>query len=73
MINKKRKFINAYEETTVRPGMAITLEPRAILKNHPDMPTIYFHNVILFKDDGKKELLTNFDGIFKLADMDYVL
>lgn len=72
MINKKRKFINAYEETVIKPGMAITLEPRVILKDHKDLPTIYFHTIIFFKENGQKELLTDFEEIFKIVGMDYL-
>ena len=71
-INLKRKFINAFEPTEIIPGMAITIEPRSIIKNDPKMPTIYFHTIAMFYENGEKELLTGFDQIFELAGMDYI-
>ncbi len=32
-----------------------------------------FHTIVLIHDNGTKELLTNFDKIFKLFEMDYML
>lgn len=73
MINQKRKFTNAFEQTVIQEGMALTIEPRLIVKNKPQMPTVYFHTIALFKKNGKKELLTNFNGIFKLTGMGFML
>lgn len=72
MINKKRKFINAQETLKIKPGLAMTIEPCPIVLHHPNIPMVYFHTIILFKEDGSKELLTNFDKIFQLVSMNYM-
>jgi hypothetical protein len=73
VINKKRKFINASEQTIIKPGMAITIEPRVIKKIDSTLINVYFHTTTLFRENGEKEWLTDFDSIFKLSGMDYLL
>ncbi|MBI3092783.1 MAG: hypothetical protein HYZ02_00945, partial [Candidatus Levybacteria bacterium] len=73
LINEGRRFVNAHEEIIIKPGLAFTIEPRALPKNNSKMPTIYFHTIALFKEGGGKELLTDFDEIFKLVGMSYML
>jgi hypothetical protein len=53
--------------------LAFTIEPRAIKNNEPQIPILYFHTIAMFNEDGKKELLTGFDKIFKLVGMDYLV
>lgn len=72
-ISSARKFINAVEKTVIKPGIAFTLEPRLKSIKDPTLPTIYFHTIALIHENGEKELLTNFDEIFKLTGMDYML
>lgn len=73
MINKNRKFINSFETKTITAPMAITIEPRVIMEKHRELPTTYFHTTALFYENGKKELLTNFEKIFRIANMDYLI
>lgn len=73
MISKKRKFINAIELQPVQGGMAITLEPRLTHPRDPTFPMSSYHTILIVKEDGSKELLTNFDDIFKFSGMDYML
>ncbi|MDO8583504.1 MAG: M24 family metallopeptidase [bacterium] len=73
MLSKKRKFINKIEQLEIKPGMAITIEPRSKIKNNPSSPLISFHAIALFYKNGDKELLTEFEKIFKLVGMDYML
>lgn len=70
-ISQKRIFINSQEETKIKPGAAITIEPR--LRKTPFLPIAFFHTIAIFGDNGKKELLTNFDEIFKISKMNYML
>ena len=72
VINKKRKFLNAFEKLFIRPGLGFTIESRAKQRNDKNIPTMYFHTIALF-EKGKKEQLTGFDEIFKLVGMDYML
>ena len=72
MISKKRMFENIQETLQIKPGMAITIEPRPSVLNDPTIPMVYFHTIALFKEDGTKELLTNFDKILNLVKMDYI-
>lgn len=73
LISNKRRFLSRSERLKIVPGMGFTLEPA--LKNIADdtIPMTMFHQAAFFKKDGKKELLTNFDKIFKLCGMDYML
>jgi len=73
MISKKRRFLNISEDLELQVPMAFTIEPRCKLNDEDKSPLISFHTVVLIKENGKKELLTNFDKIFKLARMDYAL
>jgi hypothetical protein len=72
MIGKKRKFVNTIESLKIKTPMAVTVEPRSKIKNKKDSPLVAFHGILLFKENGKKELLTNFDKIFKLVGMTYM-
>jgi len=72
-ISKKRKFLSLLEQTKVQPGMAFTIEPRLLDKNDPKLPMAYFHTIAIIRENGQKELLTNFDDIFKLIGMNYML
>ena len=72
IISRKRRFENIQETLKIQPDMAITIEPRPSVLNDPSIPIVYFHTIALFKDDGTKELLTNFDKILNLAEMDYI-
>lgn len=71
MIRKKRIFVSPLESFTPKKGDAFTIEHR--LKSKLKLPVVYFHTIALFKENGEKELLTDFDKIFKLAGMDYML
>lgn len=73
MISKKRKFVNAEEQLLINPGMAFTIEPRLKNSNNKSVPFSTYHSIILFKENGEKELLADYDEIFKLVGMDYML
>lgn len=73
MISKERIFVNSVEKTTYQNYMAITLEPRLTVIDNPEIPIVSFHTIILIDGNGNKELLTNFDEIFRLVGMDYVI
>ena len=72
-ISKKRKFVNRVEDTIIKNNMALTIEPRVKNITNPNLPTIYFHTIVVIDKNGEKELLTNFEEIFRLARMDYLL
>jgi hypothetical protein len=73
MISKRRKFVNSVESLKINSPMAVTIEPRSKIKNKKESPLISFHAIMLFKENGKKELLTNYDRIFKLCKMTYMV
>jgi hypothetical protein len=72
-ISKKRSFLSRREDLRVMPGMAFTIEPALKNISNENIPMTMFHQVALIKENGEKELLTNFDEIFKLTGMDYML
>lgn len=71
LIRTKRIFINEIEEFEIKPGMAFTLEPRPESTSDKNLPMVYFHTIVLIHEDGKKELLSEFDELFKLAGRRY--
>lgn len=73
MLSKKRLFINALEQTVLQSGMCITLEPRLTVSNDSAMPMASYHVITSIDNKGHKELLTNFDTIFQLGGMEYML
>jgi len=73
MISKKRKFVNTVEPLILKPSMAITIEPRSKVKGKKDSPLISFHAIMVIDKNGGKELLTDFDKIFKLTGMSYMI
>lgn len=73
MISKKRVFINSIEDMVYQTGMAVTLEPRLTSINNPSIPMSSFHTIVVINPDGSKELLSNFEEIFKLVGMTYML
>ncbi len=72
-LSLKRVFVNSQEQTLLMPGMVITIEPEVRVKKHPQIPILSYHTIGLFGEDGNKKLLTNFEEIFNLAKMDYML
>jgi hypothetical protein len=73
MISKKRKFLNTVEPLKIKPGMALTIEQRLTRPSNPTIPMSSFHTIALIHTDGKKELLTDFDKIFKFVPMEFML
>lgn len=73
LISGKRIFVNEIEQTKVKPGMAITIEPRPINPADKSLPMVGFHTIALFYEGGKKELLNEFREISRLVEMDYLL
>lgn len=73
LISKKRIFINSIESCKFKKYSALTIEPRPHKPYHPELPRIYFHTIACMNKNGKKDLLTNFDEVFKIAGMDYML
>lgn len=73
VISKKRIFVNEIESFVIRPGMAFTIEPRPKVVNNPNIPMVWFHTIVLIDGEGKKELVTGFDELFKLTGTDYML
>ncbi len=72
MLSKKRKFLNSTEQLKIKAPMAITIEPRPQNISDSQIPMTLFHTIALFKENGKKELLTDFEKFFKLAEMEYM-
>lgn len=73
VLSKRRKFLNNLETFPISRGLALTLEPRPQSTTDISIPMAQYHTIAIFHEDGKKELLTGFDEIFKLAGMNYML
>ncbi len=73
LISQSRIFVNAVEKTKIQPSMAFTIEPRLKNIKNDRLPTVFFHTIVQIKKDGQKELISDFDEIFKLSGMNYML
>ena len=74
IINHKRTFTNPTESYDLQAGDAITIEPRPSVPTKADLPTsLSYHAIALYKADSENELLTDFEELFKLTGMDYML
>jgi hypothetical protein len=74
MISSKRKFVNDIEPLTIQSDFGVTIEPRAKLLDKPELPvSLYYHTIALFRENGEKELLTNFDELFSFIGMNYMI
>lgn len=73
MISKKRIFLNGMEKTTYKKSMAVTIEPRLTVLKNSTFPMSSFHTTLLIDEKGNKELLTDFNEIFTLLHMNYMI
>lgn len=73
LVSKKRRFVNRRERLQIKSEMAFTIEPALKVIDDSSIPMTMFHNTAVFHKNGKKELLRNFDTIFKLVGMNYML
>jgi hypothetical protein len=72
MISQKRQFVRNSNNQVVTAGMAFTIEPRPRVADNPSIPMVSFHCICAIHEDGTKELLTNFEELFRLCGMDYM-
>jgi hypothetical protein len=70
-IRVARKFIHSAEQYSIPQTCAFTVESYFLDPGKPQLPNVFFHVIVTF-DRGKKEILTNFDEIFKSVGMDYM-
>lgn len=73
LISQKRKFVNTSEQLITQPGIAFTIEPRPQNTTNPNLPMVLFHEIVTINSKGEKELLANFNDLFKFAGMKYML
>lgn len=71
VISQARIFINPSSEYEISDNCAFTVEPRFTSSDNSKLPMCCFHTIVQFID-GKKEILTNFDGIFNLLGMEWI-
>lgn len=71
LINKSREFINSDSDLLISDNCGFTFEPRFISENEPELPMFSLHLIILF-EEGEKEVLGNFAGIFNFLKMDWL-
>ena len=70
-ITSKRIYVNAEEKFKIPPTCAFTLEAR-LTDLEEKLPNVFFHFIVTFSD-GEKKVLTNFNKIFNVAEMPYML
>jgi hypothetical protein len=68
-IKRGRMFLNGGATQVILPDMAFTVEPRLIAE---DLPLCGYHIIVVF-DGGSRHVLTGFEEIFELFEMDYML
>jgi hypothetical protein len=70
-IKNNRIYINNVENFIIPETCAFTVEARLEDINNPNLPSVYFHFIVVF-NKGEKAILGNFEKIFKTAKMNYV-
>lgn len=70
-ITSKRIYINSEEKFKILPTCAFTMEAR-LTDLEAKLPNVFFHFIVTFSD-GEKKVLTNFNKIFKEAEMPYII
>src|SRR3989344_1714664 len=70
-IQKNRVFINKKQDFMIPATCAFTVEAR-LTDPSLSLPNVYFHVIVCFSE-GKKTVLTNFDDVFRAAEMQYML
>lgn len=71
-IRTARRFLIADEPYVISETCAFTVEARLTDPSRPHLPNAFFHAIVTFSE-GRKEINSNFDEIFKTAGMDYML
>ncbi len=69
LISAKRINFNEKETFKILPNIGFTTEFRAENNEDPSLPNVFFHTIVTFIE-GKKEILENFNPIFKTLGMD---
>ena len=70
-ICSRRVYTNAEEQFQIPPTCAFTLEAR-LTDLEEKLPNIFFHFTVTFSE-GEKHILGDFDDIFRVVGMDYML
>lgn len=70
-ITSKRMYINVAEDFIIPETCAFTVETRLADEGKPYLPNVFFHFIVTFSE-GEKQILKNFEEIFKIAKMDYI-
>jgi hypothetical protein len=71
IITKGRIYIKEIENFKIPETCAFTVESRLEDIKNPDLPSTFFHFIVTF-DKGEKVILSNFENIFKIVNMDYI-
>jgi hypothetical protein len=71
LIAGRRFYLNTDERRRITANEAFTVEPRPLVRDRPDLPMIALHTIVVIKNE-RKQLITGFDKIFRLAGMDYM-
>lgn len=70
-ISRKRINVNFKETFKVPETIAFTFEARLEDLENQKLPNVFFHYIVTFVD-GRKEILANFNEVFKAVGMDYL-
>ncbi|OGG04499.1 hypothetical protein A2W14_06825 [Candidatus Gottesmanbacteria bacterium RBG_16_37_8] len=70
LISIGRIFINENSNFVISNNCGFTFEPRFISLKNQKLPMFSLHQIILFID-GRKEILSDFDGIFNFLKLNY--
>lgn len=72
VIKNNRVYINDNVHFIIPETCAFTIESRIEDCNDASLPSVFFHFIVCF-EQGKKNILQNFDGVFNAIGMDYIL
>ena len=71
LINKSRDFLNLDSDYVINNNCGFTLEPRFISEKNSDLPMFSMHHIIIIQN-GRKEVMSNFGGIFNFLNINYL-
>lgn len=71
-IHSRRIYVNAVEEFQIPETCALSVEARLVDVSEPGLPNVCVHYIVTFLN-GAKRILANFDPVFKVMGMGYLI
>ena len=70
-ISHRRLYVNGVEPFKIPETIAFTLESRLVSTKKANMPDVFFHVIVSFKE-GKKQIVSCYNPVFEKLGMNYI-